>query len=52
VVGLASNAENPQYGNVTFEDGKVITAKYVIGADGARSAVSSFCFTYRTTFPD
>jgi len=39
VVGLAHNAENPQYSDVTFEDGKIITAKYIIGADGARSAV-------------
>jgi len=39
VVGLACNAEDPQYSDITFEDGKVVTAKYVIGADGARSAI-------------
>ncbi|KAG6381482.1 hypothetical protein JVT61DRAFT_62 [Boletus reticuloceps] len=41
VVGLSRNAENPQFSDVTFEDGKVITTKYVIGADGARSVVRS-----------
>ncbi|KAG8214365.1 hypothetical protein J3R82DRAFT_9354 [Butyriboletus roseoflavus] len=39
VVGLRRNADSPQSSDVTFEDGRVITAKYVIGADGARSAV-------------
>ncbi|KAF9240213.1 hypothetical protein BU15DRAFT_45908 [Melanogaster broomeanus] len=39
VVGLKRNEANSQLTNVTFEDGKVITAKYVVGADGARSVV-------------
>jgi len=43
VVELRRNAENPQFSNVTFEDGRVITTKYVIGADGARSTVGPFC---------
>jgi 2-polyprenyl-6-methoxyphenol hydroxylase-like FAD-dependent oxidoreductase len=39
VVGLKRNEANSQLSDVTFEDGKVITAKYVVGADGARSVV-------------
>jgi 2-polyprenyl-6-methoxyphenol hydroxylase-like FAD-dependent oxidoreductase len=39
VVGLSRNVENPQLSDVTFEDGRKITTKYVIGADGARSVV-------------
>ncbi|KAG8214361.1 hypothetical protein J3R82DRAFT_9350 [Butyriboletus roseoflavus] len=39
VVGLRRNADNPRLSDVTFEDGRVIMAKYVIGADGARSSV-------------
>ena len=42
VVGLKRNAENPQFSDVTFEGGNVITTKYVIGADGARSVASPF----------
>ena len=43
VVGLKRNAENPRFSDVAFEDGRVIAAKYVIGADGARSTVGPFC---------
>ncbi|KAG9316022.1 FAD/NAD(P)-binding domain-containing protein [Chiua virens] len=39
VVGIKRNAENPQLSDATLEDGRVITAKYVIGADGACSTV-------------
>lgn len=41
VVGLSRNADDPQFNDVTFEGGRVIMAKYVIGADGARSVVRS-----------
>ena len=40
VVGMKRNAENTQLTDVAFEDGRVVTAKYVVGADGARSVVS------------
>jgi 2-polyprenyl-6-methoxyphenol hydroxylase-like FAD-dependent oxidoreductase len=39
VVGLKRNEENSHLSDVTFEDGRVISAKYVVGADGARSVV-------------
>lgn len=40
VVGMNRNTENALLTDVVFEDGRVISAKYVIGADGARSVVS------------
>lgn len=39
VVSLKRN-KNSQLSDVTLDNGKVITAKYVVGADGARSVVS------------
>jgi 2-polyprenyl-6-methoxyphenol hydroxylase-like FAD-dependent oxidoreductase len=38
VIGL--NGKDDGHIDVLFESGRVITAKYVIGADGARSTVS------------
>lgn len=40
VVGMKRNTGNTHMTDVTFEDGTVMTAKYVVGADGARSVVS------------
>ena len=40
VIGMNRNAENALLTDVMFEDGRVISAKYVIGADGVRSVVS------------
>jgi 2-polyprenyl-6-methoxyphenol hydroxylase-like FAD-dependent oxidoreductase len=39
VISLKRNDKDDQLTDVTFESGKIITAKYVIGADGARSVV-------------
>ncbi|KAI6151268.1 FAD/NAD(P)-binding domain-containing protein [Pisolithus tinctorius] len=39
VVGMKINADNTNLADVTFEDGQVITTKYVIAADGARSTI-------------
>ncbi|KAG1756793.1 uncharacterized protein EDB91DRAFT_1094415 [Suillus paluster] len=39
VTSLRRNEKDDNLTDVTFEDGKIITAKYVIGADGARSVV-------------
>ena len=44
VVGMKRNEENSFLTDVMFEDGSVVTAQYVIGADGARSAVSLLLF--------
>lgn len=43
VVGLRQNAKDQQVTDVLFEDGQVVGAKYVIGADGARSTVRTEC---------
>ena len=40
VVDLRVNDSDPDYTDVIFEDGQVVEAHYVIGADGARSTVS------------
>ncbi|KAL4065177.1 hypothetical protein V8B97DRAFT_1867376 [Scleroderma yunnanense] len=39
VVGVKSNSDDMKLADVTFEDGQVITAKYIVGADGARSTI-------------
>ena len=40
VVGMNRNTGDALLTDVVFEDGRVVSAKYVIGADGARSVVS------------
>lgn len=39
-VGLQANRHDNRYTSVLFEGGQTVKARYVIGADGARSAVS------------
>ena len=39
VVGMKPNSDDVKLADVTFEDGQVITAKYIIAADGAHSTV-------------
>lgn len=39
VVGMKENENDPRTADITFEDGQVIRARYVIGADGARSLI-------------
>lgn len=41
VVSLAPSAEDPDITAIVFEDGHVVRARYVIGADGTRSLVSA-----------
>jgi 2-polyprenyl-6-methoxyphenol hydroxylase-like FAD-dependent oxidoreductase len=38
-VGMRKNSKDSQLVDVSFENGQSITAKYVIGADGSKSAV-------------
>ncbi|KAG2349910.1 FAD/NAD(P)-binding domain-containing protein [Suillus weaverae] len=39
VVGMKQSEKDPRITNVSFEDGRVIRARYIIGADGARSVI-------------
>ncbi|KAH7889704.1 hypothetical protein F5I97DRAFT_1934565 [Phlebopus sp. FC_14] len=39
VVSLKPNEKSPQLIDVVFDNGKIITTSYVVGADGARSVV-------------
>jgi len=39
VTALKPNEENPESTDVTFEDGRVIQARYVVGTDGSHSTV-------------
>ncbi|KAG1720147.1 hypothetical protein EDB19DRAFT_2044754 [Suillus lakei] len=39
VVGMKQNENDPRITDVSFEDGQVIRARYIIGADGARSII-------------
>lgn len=39
LIGMSTNVQNGDIVDVSFEGGQVIQASYVIGADGARSAV-------------
>ncbi|KAG2064818.1 FAD/NAD(P)-binding domain-containing protein [Suillus decipiens] len=39
VVGMKQNEKDSRVTDVSFEDGQVIRAKYIIGADGARSII-------------
>jgi 2-polyprenyl-6-methoxyphenol hydroxylase-like FAD-dependent oxidoreductase len=39
VIGMEQNEKDPYITNVSFEDGQVIKARYIIGADGARSTI-------------
>lgn len=41
VVGMKQNEKDSRITDVSFEDGQVIKAGYVIGADGARSVIRS-----------
>jgi len=43
VVGMKPNSNDTKLADITFEDGQVITAKYIIAADGARSMVCRCC---------
>ena len=44
VVGMKPNLNDVKLADVTFEDGQVITARYIIAADGAHSTVGRCCF--------
>ncbi|KAG2098729.1 uncharacterized protein F5147DRAFT_713520 [Suillus discolor] len=39
VVGIKQNEKDSRITDVSFEDGQVISARYIIGADGARSII-------------
>ncbi|KAG2743780.1 FAD/NAD(P)-binding domain-containing protein [Suillus brevipes Sb2] len=41
VVGMKQNEKDSRITDVSFEDGQIIKARYIIGADGARSIIRS-----------
>lgn len=67
-MGVKVNADDANLADVVFEDGQIITTRYIIAADGARStvrlwdiistialtdsAVDSYCCWYRIRRPE
>ncbi|KAJ2988245.1 hypothetical protein NUW54_g9173 [Trametes sanguinea] len=43
VISVQPDPESPKVSNVIFEDGHILRARVVVGADGARSIVSPIC---------
>lgn len=39
VIGMKQNENDPRITDVSFDDGQVVRARYIIGADGARSII-------------
>ena len=46
VTDMKPNVEDPRFTDVTFDDGHVLRARAVVGADGSRSTVSCSLPTY------
>lgn len=43
VTSIQSNKDDAGFADATFEDGQVVKARYIVGADGVRSLVSNLC---------